>query len=199
MAKIEITADTLSADLVAEIATHIKNDLDRGERRAVPMDSVQRCFGHRVSDLTANQFKLALSRAIADKRLPGLCTKVGKGGGIGIDDGTVPAPRKPRATNGTRTRKVKEAAEPIDISIGTKQYALPMPAEMIENLFVSIFDLTPNDEGDIKIGEKTFSTTDENAHKYIENCIWYNLKNSANTFIDSDDSDDESEDLQEAV
>lgn len=201
MANLTITSSLLSDELIDEITTYIKDDLEREERRAVPMDSVYNFFSYKAPDLLAHQFKGALSKSVAEKRLPGLAMKMGKAGGIGIDDGTVQAPRKPSKPREKKVAKAKSAAPVIashsedastDIAIGEKQYVLPMTAESVEKLFVPIFDLTPNDEGDIEIGDKKFTANSNDANKYIENCIWYMLKNAgANIVTENDDSEED--------
>lgn len=187
MSKNIVTVPEFSSELISEITSFVKEELAKNERRAIATDTIVRRYACRVPEMKDHVFKKQLSKDLSIGKFDGLTMKIGKGGGIGLDDGVLPAPRKPRRS------KVAEASyEASEVEIGSMSYVLPMSADRLKAMFIDIFSIQADDAGEILIGDERFSSVDENVIKYMNGLASHMIRNSL-VSISYDDIDAEDE------
>lgn len=187
MSKNIVIVPEFSSELISEISSYVKEELAKNERRAVPTDTIVRRYACRVPEMKDHVFKKQLSKDLAAGKFEGLAMKIGKGGGIGLDDGILPAPRKPR-----RSKLAENSYEASEVEIGSMSYVLPMSADRLKVMFTDIFSIKSDDAGEILIGDERFSSSDENVVSYMNNMASHMIRNSL-VSISYDDIDSEEE------
>lgn len=200
MTTIEITADLLDDQLIVDIMEFVNEQCKATNRRAIPSELIFQHFKPRTPTLMSHHFKGALSKSVEKQRLVGFKMYRGKMGGLGVDDGREPAPKKIPAPS--KKKAVGQAPAPIftngtgeacTLSTDIKEFIVPISQERLLNLLVPIFGLEQNVEGTILIGDQNFSSEDENVPRYIENFAHAFIKDA----VDSDEEDDTSDDVED--
>lgn len=201
MTTIEITADLLDDQLIVDIMEFVNEQCKATNRRAIPSELIFQHFKPRTPTLMSHHFKGALSKSVEKLRLTGYKMYRGKMGGLGMDDGKEPAPKKIPVPS--KKKAVEQAPAPLftngtgeacTLSTDIKEFIVPISQDRLIDLLVPVFGLEQNTEGTIEIGSEKFSSDDENVPRYIENFAFAFMKDAS---VDADEDDETSDDVED--